>query len=376
MIALTNRADVASFQAWLTPYVVAVGSIGAPSGPIRRGEEAVTWHMCAREARPAAGVVGPFVHVVVGCVRRAFDAGRTVTMVRVVQTGATARYLTPAELTLYRAATPTGPPPPWPPLPPPLPRAPPRAPPRPPQPPSTPPPPPPPPPTSAERRVAALESQFWSGAPSDDLVRAGVLLRQFDKLSDIDANRPWIPCPFGTWCGRYHAQWPASVVNPSMRRLYYPAEGGMVLDGRLLSLFCAYNGDGNSMAHTCGGGYGDGASCIPGCYPPWGQCPAVGRDWDCSWPPSMLEAAMRAQLARGDPSGTHNELVIDTRSIEAHTPEAVLAFFYLDEPERADAARDAFLREYSLPNWVVPLVQVNLGAGGGGRDPVIRLARS
>ena len=207
--------------------------------------------------------------------------------------------------------------------------------------------------------VARLNSQFLNGHPSNDLASTGVLIRQFDSLSDIDHHRSWQPCPMHRhlWCGKFHAQWPASVVNTQMRHTYYVDRSGFVLDASRVAIFCAYGSDGNSMAHTCGGGYGDGETCIPGCYPTNRQCARMHRDWTCSWPPSMLREALevcvqparlpalpspspsisaspspsrsQAQLRRANPSNTWNEIVIDTRSIEADTVGAISAFFFL-----------------------------------------------
>ena len=144
-----------------------------------------------------------------------------------------------------------------------------------------------------------------------------------------------------------------------------------------MRLFCAYGGDGNSMAHSCGGGYGDGVTCIPGCYPRGGQCHEVHRDWTCSWPPSMLRDALQAQLARSDPSNTWNEMVIDTRSVEADYVGAVLGFFYLAPsgagrgPARSERA--AFARAFGLSDDAAPVVAVDLGARGGAASPAFRL---
>ena len=120
------------------------------------------------------------------------------------------------------------------------------------------------------------------------------------------------------------------------------------------------------MGHDCGGGPGDGIYCIPGCYPNGQQCQQVGHDWNCAWPPSMLRDAMESQLARGRPSGTHNEIVIDTRSIVANLPGAILGFFFESSSGTAVEMRRAFLTAYGLSADQVPLVQVNLNARGQG----------
>ena len=191
-----------------------------------------------------------------------------------------------------------------------------------------------------------------------------VLLRQFDRLSDIDRGRPWLPCPRDVWCGKYHAQWPSSVVNKDVRVLYQDS-GGMVLDSSLVEIFCTYFGDGNSMARTCGGGPGDGHACIPGCAPVGHQCLVVDCScWDCSFPSTHTREALQAQLTSG--IQRHNELIIDTRTIEQYLPHVVMGFFFFrDEVEQAAAARRAFLRDYGLHSADAPLVRVDFGAGPG-----------
>lgn len=227
--------------------------------------------------------------------------------------------------------------------------------------------------SAAAALVALLETRFWAGRPSNVLSEAGVLLRQFDRISELDASAPWLPCSESRWCARYRSQWPSSIINSEYRQLYYTDCGGLIIDPLTTDFFCAYGGDGNSMAHDCGGGPGDGIGCIPGCYPDGQQCQQVGHDWNCAWPPSMLREAMEAQLARGRPSGSHNEIVIDTRSIVANLPGAILGFFYEVSSSAAVEMRQAFLATYGLSADQVPLVQVNLNARGGDGDAVIRL---
>lgn len=201
-----------------------------------------------------------------------------------------------------------------------------------------------------------------------------MIIRQFDDLSagSNDHNgggKPWLPCDRQNWCGKFHAQWPASVINAKVRYMYYgTSRGGMLLNGDVLKLFCVYNDDGNSMAHTCGGGYGNGKSCIPGCYPAGQQCQNVHHSWSCSWPPSHLKEAMRAQLAMGHGHATrHNEFVVDTRSVEANLPHALLGFFYAAAGGRSVASRvrGNFMRTFGLSAEQVPLVHLNLHAPSG-----------
>ena len=98
---------------------------------------------------------------------------------------------------------------------------------------------------SADSLLSHLNAQFWNGKPSGQLAECGVLVRQFDGLdgSGTGGHRSWQPCPMDDWCGRYHAQWPSSIINSRMRHTYYPDVGGLVLDSRRVTLFCAYGSE-------------------------------------------------------------------------------------------------------------------------------------
>ena len=67
----------------------------------------------------------------------------------------------------------------------------------------------------------------------------------------------------------------------------------------------------------------------------------------------------------------NNEIVLDPRSLEAHLPHALLAFFIRPEPTHAAgegevrAQRAAFLRAYGLPTSAAPLVKCDLSQATG-----------
>ena len=224
--------------------------------------------------------------------------------------------------------------------------------------------------------MAELNRCFNEGRPSQDLARSGVLVRQFDGLSDLDNSHPWMPCPrIGAWCSQFHAQWPTSIINRRARATYFDDEGGMVLDASTAQAYlrCIYPGDGNSMARTCGGGDGDGRSCIPGCAPDGEQCHQEGWDgWGCSYPPPLLEEALRHH-ERDHTSGENgqfllnNELILDPSWLSDHLPGAVLAFFHVHEKDdgphgRACDARARYLRTYRLEGDQVPLLHLDLSS--------------
>lgn len=126
-------------------------------------------------------------------------------------------------------------PPPPPPLVPPLPSA---------------PSPPSPPPRTAAAVVARLNEQFWRGAPSNELSRAGVLIRHFDGISASGA--PWLPCEAnGKWCSSIRDRWPASIINTNVRFLYQMTVSGFLMSTDTTSLFCAYPGASEPSKHVC-----------------------------------------------------------------------------------------------------------------------------
>ena len=79
----------------------------------------------------------------------------------------------------------------------------------------------------------------------------------------------------------------------------------------------------------------------------------------------MLRNALEAQLRRGDPSTTWNEMVIDTRSIEVDPTRAIIAFFYLSDSAQARRERQEFVNFWGLASQPPPLLHLNLQAGGG-----------
>ena len=89
-----------------------------------------------------------------------------------------------------------------------------------------------------QQRADQLNARFAAGVPSDTLASAGVLLRQFDSLSSRDT--PWLPCSQATWCGGLADRWSASLVNPTVRRLY---------DGSKVS--CIDAREGHATHNTC-----------------------------------------------------------------------------------------------------------------------------
>ena len=146
----------------------------------------------------------------------------------------------------------------------------------------------------------------------------------------------------------------------------------MILDASTAQSYlrCIYPADGNSMSHTCGGGDGDGRTCIPGCAPDGQQCHQGWSGWGCSYPPQRLEEALRQHEEKHTHPGQtllNNELILDPSWLSAHLPKAVLAFFHVQESDdgphgRACDARAHFLRAYGLQGDEVPLLHLDVSS--------------
>ena len=193
--------------------------------------------------------------------------------------------------------------------------------------------------------VDLLNERFIHGHASNDLDSAGVLLRQFDGLSDWDQGQPWLPCRPDKWCNAYQHWWPASLINSRVRHLYYASKGGMVLRSST-RLNCVYPGDGNSMGSVDKGG------CNPNrCTPQ--------QDWDCAYPPGMLKDALEAGQRRGGRS--HNELILDLDSITPSLPFSILAFFCIVDCDQVRGLQQSFVNSYGISDEECPVVGLNLG---------------
>jgi hypothetical protein len=176
---------------------------------------------------------------------------------------------------------------------------------------------------------------------------------------------PALVTPFCLYAGKRHSRGSNLSCCPAVERGLH--RGWWSLVGA--QSYCWFEprdtaGDGNSMSRDCGGSAGDGVSCIPGCAPVGHQCLKRGcHCWDCSFPPAKLREALQTQLDNGVPK--HNELVIDTRSVRAYLPHAVLAFFVEKgaDPTPARRARSAFVAAYGLADEeVAPVLQLDLQA--------------
>ena len=204
-------------------------------------------------------------------------------------------------------------------------------------------------------------------------------MRQLDGLDGH--TKPWLPCiefdgmPTDmAWCHKYSDRWPASIINPKARALYYGINGigGIVIAPTSTRLFCAYSGDGNSMAKVCDPPGGDGNTCIPGCSPEGHQCQEIESPFECSYAPDHLGQALTDQQSGGGAT-RNNEMVVDVRSVVDALPHSIEGFWYTpsSDASRVKVVRDAraaFLAEYGLSDDEgPPLLILDLTSRGGTR---------
>lgn len=222
--------------------------------------------------------------------------------------------------------------------------------------------------TTAVTVAAALNVRFTAGHPSDDLGRAGVIVRQMDSLNSNDDM--WGKATIGG--GKWDDRLAASLVNARVPHMYSTSAVGLVLAPSAVSghLWCAYPRDGNSMnqdSHGCANlrgydmfGPGDVGAML--------RKQEQQMHWhkDCLW---------------GDPDDTdrsgcqYNELVLDADSLQARMPDAVEAIFFPThapvhhaegDEQRARAVRQRFKERFGL---MIPLLSFDVSEARKGRDP-------
>jgi hypothetical protein len=205
--------------------------------------------------------------------------------------------------------------------------------------------------------VAELNDRFASGHASNDLSIAGVVMRQFDGLEDMEW--PWTPCLPRATCSplpsfrRRNTTWeetapllidplfgqsqcpcqklvdrvPATVVNQKVPRLFLPSRGGIVVDAGELELLCSYATDGSSSLKVCSHARRAAGNCTPGCFDSElspklaGWCYLEGDEfwYTCAFAPDQL-IDMLQQQAHTNYDGerladlSHNEVRVCPRS--------------------------------------------------------------
>jgi len=204
--------------------------------------------------------------------------------------------------------------------------------------------------------VARINERFHLGRPSSDIESSGVLVRQFDTLND--PAMPWLPCPEDEWCGKFGDRFPSTILNAKAKAMFLADGNGGIVIAPMVSIYCAYPEDGNSMdgRKICNPLGGNGASCIPGCYPKGEWCPEVGHTYSCSFPPEQLKEALQAQEESAHMLNRNNEIVVDTKTVAANLPGSIQGFFFtasdptMEAKAQADTGdvRRVFLQQFEL----------------------------
>ena len=250
--------------------------------------------------------------------------------------------------------------------------------------------------------MSRLNSRFRSGAPSDDLHAAGVLVRIFEGMGGRHAAA-WEPCRDDEFCARAGDRPASSIVNAKMPHLFSFDAPGMVVNPKVARLLCSYHGDGNDFMRFCrpptewlkmAVEHEPDGSCVPGCTSRFGWCDdrykpcPLCEEVKCAWRPSCvgggglgpdcgLKGMMEAHAAKllswasggqgcvksghYGRSRCHNEVVLDAAAWDGAMPGAIEAIFY----QRASTAESVawaktlhadFIKRYgaaSLPPLVV-----------------------
>ena len=264
--------------------------------------------------------------------------------------------------------------------------------------PSPPPPPslpsPPPPPFTDE-----LNALFNAGMPGPRLHGAGVLLRQFDRLSDTSHH--WVG---GGSVYMASDRFSASVVNQRRPVLYNYVDGGFVFDADAAQdcLLCSYPSDGHSAWYRCKPPYPPGRSdeCIPGCPSPgttgkWNWCsPALsgapsqdcqkGCPAGCAFQADRLQEMLNTWQWNGWQEGQHgrgySELIFSSDCLQRKYPHAIRGVFYQDAGNKlgrdgyetingddsgaaeaeARRTRNAFVAAHEISARDVPVIRFDL----------------
>ena len=187
-----------------------------------------------------------------------------------------------------------------------------------------------------------INGRFIAGGPTDELERAGVLVRSFDGLEY--PNKPWLPCPKDQprlhMCAALSDRFPASLIWPEHTEVYKgTGEGGLVIRAQAANIRCSYHGDGFTMSKK-------GDPCPIYCDEPGAKL------WKCAWRSNQLSKMMDAN------DGSHNEVVLDSVAWVEALPSTIEAVFAVagEAQARARQIHQDYLRTYGLTEEVVPLL--------------------
>jgi len=212
-----------------------------------------------------------------------------------------------------------------------------------------------------------IRNLFTHGAPSNSLVKVGLLVHGFDGTLQGGGNNagtlteynvtgekdaaqghvplPWAPCNKG-WCENAAKWLSTSIVNKEHRAGF--SDGGMILKPGANKVLCSHYYDFGSLTTGCTGG--------------------VNRDHtgDTPFPAEglkeMLDVSMTYKQA-------YNEVLVDSKVYKSNLPDSISAFYYGLLPNDGNSTWSrlhttamyvAFIDHYNLTESQVPLVEFAL----------------
>ena len=219
--------------------------------------------------------------------------------------------------------------------------------------------------------VAMINDRFVGAQPSNDLAAAGVLVHNFDEISN--GYEPWLPCSGGGCARKFSDRFPCSIIYQGMTNMYKPTNGGFVIAPLGARVLCSYSRDGLTMTSAKVCPIPTPADCIPGCgHAPYEWCPEA-KPWRCAWPPHKMDEMLRnhKQFNARD----HNEVVLDARAWTERLPMTIQLVWYLEKGNAIDDMKQVqdlsraktnaedvhrrFLQAFGITGSDVPLVSFN-----------------
>ena len=216
--------------------------------------------------------------------------------------------------------------------------------------------------------VSELRKVFTHAAPSNALVKAGLMVHGFDGTLQGNGNNPgslaeynvtgekeeprtepvplaWASCDKG-WCENAAKWLSTSIINSEHRAGY--SDGGMILKPGGNKVLCSHYYDFSSLESGCAGGVHRNHT---------GDTPFPAEQLK-----EMLETSMTYKQA-------YNEVLVDSAVYKSNLPDSVAAFYYGLLPDEGNSTWSrvqttamyvAFLDHYQLSESQVPLVEFAL----------------
>ena len=217
--------------------------------------------------------------------------------------------------------------------------------------------------------LARINTRFAQAEPSNDLDLCGVLVHNFDEISN--QLTPWRPCRFGGCALKFSDRFPCSIIYPTNVHMYKPTAGGFVVAPGAAQVLCSYSRDGLTMTGSKTCPLPTPRYCIPGCgWAPYEWCPQA-KPWRCAWPPDKLDQMLTKHQQNPH---VHNEVVLEARAWSEQLPRTIEAVWFFEQGEAGaehdrgilskarayvEDVHERFLDEFELSSSDVPLLAFN-----------------